>query len=202
MRSSKGARLIFASVVALLAAPAIARTSSTSLNGGAASIILPPTAEKMDHDTLGAMAPTIMGFALTCRLAEQPTTAMGSMTAMAEAVMSGEGWITKGEVKDGIFFIADFPIPRDFAASDLPLRCPAKLPAPAGAAGQAACHGFSNGTLQGLEITVTQAGQSSTVVRLFARSGRLYELDYTPATAAASSGDAEARRDLESLRIK
>jgi len=205
MRYSTIRRLAFATLLSLATAPVIAQTTTTQLNGGAASIILPPNAEKMDQDTLGTMAPTIMGFALARRLAEQPTTApalMAAMTALGAAVMSGEGWMTKGETKDGAFFVADLPIPPDFAASDLPLRCPAKFPAPVGATGQAACRGIGNGPLQGLEITMTQAGRPKAVVRLFARSGRLYELYYAPATSAASSGDAAARRGLESLRVK
>jgi hypothetical protein len=193
-------RVVFAASLSFAVTPAVAQT--TQLNGEAASIILPPRTEKMDQDTLGAMAPTIMGFALTRRLAEQPTTAMEPMTAMAAAVMSGEGWMMQGETKDGGFFVADFPIPPDFAAADLPLRCPAKLPTPPNAKGPADCRLVSDQNLRGLEITTSEDGESKSVFRLFARAGRLYEVVYTPSATGQSSTDAAARRALESLRVK
>jgi hypothetical protein len=194
--------LALAALVSLAAAPAIAQTTATQLNGGAASIILPPKAGKMDHDTLGAMAPTIMGFALFRAVVEQPSTAMVSMTAIGASVMSGEGWMTHGETKDGIFFVVDFAIPSDFAAAELPLRCPAKLPVSAGAASQAHCQLIDDRDLQGVEITRSQDGQPKSVFRLFARSGRLYEVGLVSATTLGSPADAVARHSLESLRVK
>lgn len=111
MRGSTSAALAFALLALSAARPAAAQTT-LSLDGGAASVSVPVRGiEKMDHDTLFAMAPSFMMAALTRVLADQPDAVPGLTDEMGEAIMAGEAWGTGGEGRDGFLAVADFPTP-------------------------------------------------------------------------------------------
>lgn len=198
-------RAVALPLMALAVAAPIAHAQATlPLNGGAASVAAPADAEKMDHDTLFAMAPSFMMAALTRVLTDQPDAVAGLTDEMGEAIMAGEAWGTGGETRNGFLAVADFPVPLKYSMSELPLRCPAK-PMQAGPdeTGKGACRPFAgHGGLQGLEIALTDHGRPTGDVRVAVRSGRIYELWYIAGDKAATIREADAKRFLESLSAK
>lgn len=176
-----------------------AAPAALSLAAGAASVALPGKPEKMDEDTLAAMAPSFISLAMFRLLAEHPAAAQDLAPQMVEAVLSGEGWATPAG--QPFFAVADFPAPKQIGLLELPLRCPTKAPDPEPGAPVISCHPFEGRGLAGLEVSGIQNGQTTSLSRLVAAGGRFYELLWQ-AGSPSPAGAAAARKFMESLRVK